>query len=54
MSRTRVFTYAIVVVTLLIAAAFIAYSMGDLGERQSDPSGYGVTPTEPSTPTDAD
>ena len=50
MSRTRVFTYAIVVVILLIAAALVAYSMGDLGKRQSDPPGYGVTPTEPSTP----
>jgi len=47
-----VFTYAIVVVILLIAAAFIAYSMGDLRERQSEPSGYGVTPTQPSSPAD--
>lgn len=46
------FTYAIVVVILLIGAAFIAYSRGDLGTRQSGPSGYGVTPTEPSTPAD--
>lgn len=52
MSRSRVLTYAVIVVGLLIVAVFIAYSMGDLGTRQSDPPGYGVTPTEPSSQTD--
>lgn len=46
MSRTRLLVMVVGLVVALIGAASIAYYMGDLGTRESEPPGYGLDPTE--------